>query len=227
MSVIDDDADDPLMRLFFRARSSEPARDRAIRCYGFALIDRRAIAAIGTWSRDRIVELGAGTGYTAARLASHGIDVVAFDIDPPPSSTNPWFPGTRPWFVVQRGDEQIVDRYSDRCLMLVWPTKNETWAADAVERHHRNGGQRVVFVGEGPGGHTGDDRLHAMIGTLPRCYRCVYGLETTACVCGVDQLFTVRAQVPLPHWDGYDDAVYLLERVQRRRRRWWHPDRRR
>jgi hypothetical protein len=206
------DLEDPLMRLYFRAKSNDPSRDIAIRRYGFAIVDARAIAAIGAWARNGLVELGAGTGYTAALLNDYEIDVVAFDLDPPPSPTNRWFAGTTPWFDVQRGDETVVDDYTDRCLMLVWPTMNETWAADAVERFHAGGGERVVFVGEGPGGHSGDDRFHAMIGTLHRCYRCAYGLLEPMCVCEVPRLYNVRARVPIPHWDGFRDSVYLLER---------------
>lgn len=204
--------EDPLMRLFFRAKSTEPARDIAILRYGFAILDARAIGAIGAWARSGVVEVGAGTGYTAARLDYHGIDVVAYDIDPPPSATNKWFGTSQAWFNVRDGDETVAADHADRALMLVWPTMNETWAADAIALFHAAGGERVIFVGEGPGGHTADERFHAQIGTVHRCYRCAFALVDAACVCGVERLYNVRARVPIPNWDGYRDCVYLLER---------------
>lgn len=79
-------------------------------------------------------------GYWARVLHDQGVDVVAFDIAPPPSSDNPWFAGQRPWFPVKAADERIVAGYSERTLLLVWPTRNEGWGADAAELHLEGAG---------------------------------------------------------------------------------------
>jgi hypothetical protein len=180
--------------------------------------------AIARWSENgRIVEIGAGTGYTASRLANCGCDVVAFDIDPAPSPSNQWFAGSPSWHEVRQADHTIVVGHTDRMLLMVWPTSRETWAADTVELFFQGGGDRVAFVGEPPGGRTGDDRFHRLIGTLERCYQCAYGLDSIACVCGVTPRFQVVETVPIPNWDGCEDQLHLLTRVPERlgrRRRW-------
>jgi len=53
-------------------------------------------------------------------------------------------------------------------------------------------------VGERPGGHTGDDLLHRLIGELDHCYRCTYGLLDQACVCGATTLFEAVGYVVIP-----------------------------
>jgi hypothetical protein len=151
----------------------------------FARPTDTALRAIVEASPHGVVEIGAGTGYWARQLHDRGVDVAAFDIAPPPSLDNRWFPGLTPWYPVQVGDESAVDSYPERTLLLVWPTRNEDWGADAVARFAAAGGQRIAFVGEVVGGRTGDDRLHALLGELDRCWSCAYGLGTSPCVCGV------------------------------------------
>lgn len=218
----------PLFQLYEHAGGSSHGRAEAIRRFAFAVPDDAALAAIERWAPNGVVEIGAGTGYWAGQLDQRGVDVVAYDTEPAPSAANSWFAGTRPWFPVRTGDQETVELHTDRCLLLVWPTKNETWAAEAIERFHRAGGETVVFVGEGPGGRTGDDRFHVLIGELDRCYGCAYGLLDVACVCGTSALFAAVERVSLPTWTGFDDSLVVLRRIvagSRRRRRF--PGRRR
>ena len=155
----------------------------------------------------------AGTGYWARLLAERGVDILAFDVAPPPSPENPWFADSRAWFDVRVGDEHVLERFAGRTLLLVWPTRNEDWPGDAVERFAAAGGTRLLHVGEGPGGHTGDDRFHALTGALDRCWSCAYGVTNTACVCGIVPLFERREVVTLPHWDGYEDDLHVHARI--------------
>jgi len=99
---------------------------------------------------------------------------------------------------VQLGDVHVVDRFAGRYLLLVWPTRNETWVAADAQRFHVAGGQTVVYVGERPGGQTGDDVLHRLIGELDPCYRCTYNLFDHACVCGLTALFEPSRASPFP-----------------------------
>ena len=61
--------------------------------------------------------------------------------------------------------------------------------ADAVDRYYAAGGRHVVFVGEGPGGRTGDGGFHARLGETVGCITCNYGAVDAACTCGIE-----------PHW---------------------------
>jgi hypothetical protein len=178
--------------------------------YAFVLPTEPALQAIAEVSPRGVVEIGAGTGYWARVLHGHGVEVVAFDVAPPPSADNPWFAGVTPWYPVRVGDESAVDRYPTRTLLLVWPTRNEDWGAAAVERFATAGGENVAFVGETVGGRTGDDRLHALLGDVDRCWSCAYGVHTNACVCGIRPMWRRTGTVDLP--DSDDDQLRLYIR---------------
>ena len=202
-----------LLELYERTGGSPRGRAAAVRRFAFAIPDNAALAAIERCAPNGVVEIGAGTGYWAAQLNRRGVDVVAYDPAPAPSDASRWFAGTPPWFAVRAGDHRMVEVHADRCLLLVWPSRNETWAAEAIERYHEAGGDTVVFVGEGPGGRTGDDRFQVLIGELDRCYQCTFGLLDVACVCGTSPLFTAAEHVRIPTWQGFDDSLLVLRRI--------------
>lgn len=207
-------AQNPLLAELEAATSAaafdEEAREAAIRRYGFAVPNDAALDEISGHALPRgVVEIGAGTGYWAAALSRKGVDVVAYDLEPAPSAENQWFAGTEPWFTIGRADHTVVRDHTDRLLLVVWPTRNETWAADAVEAYAIAGGRRVAYIGEGPGGRTGDDRFHALLGEIPRCIQCIYGVSLTTCTCGIRPRWQRVATVELPRWPGCEDRLYL------------------
>ena len=205
--------DMPLLVAEARARGDQQLEDEVLRRYGFAVPTDEALDAIVAGSPGGVLELGAGTGHWAALLARRGVDVIAYDVAPPPSPANAWFAGVRPWHRVHPGDERVVKRYADRTLLLVWPTWNETWASDAVDGYHAAGGDRVVFVGEGPGGRTGDSGFHARLGETDACIACTFGVATEACTCGVDAHWTRTSRTTLPAWHGAETALHVYEPV--------------
>jgi len=48
----------------------------------------------------------------------------------------------------------------DRTLLLIWPSYGETWATEALGAYQ---GDTCIYVGEGRGGCTADDRFHQML----------------------------------------------------------------
>ena len=106
-------------------------------------------------------------------------------------------------------DHNVVERFAERTLLIVWPTKNETWAASTIKLYHEAGGACVVYVGERPGGRTGDDVFHALLGELTTCVQCEYGSMTSPCICGIDVMWWRTESIALPHWPGHDDALYV------------------
>lgn len=188
-------------------------RDELISCFSFGIPTDEALTVIAEESPDGVLELGAGTGYWAALLARRGVDIVAVDRFPAPSSANPWFAGRKPWLPLVAGDERLVEFFPERSLLLVWPTRDETWAADAALRHHAAGGECLLYVGEGPGGLTGDDRFHALVGAFDRCVACAYGVLDAVCICGVAPLWSPARTVDLPHWLRRSDRLVVYRRV--------------
>jgi hypothetical protein len=198
--------------------------DPDIAARGFSLPCEEAVRAVAEHAPDGVVEIGAGTGYWARALDAVGVRVHAYDLDPPPSPTNPWFAGANPWFDVCRGDHRMVDRHPDATLLLVWPTRDETWPARALERYRAAGGTCVVYVGEEPGGATGDDRFHALLGDLSTCLHHGHGVLASPCICDVSPQWRRVAEIEVPQRPGHHDrlAIYRPIRTRRgRRNRWW------
>jgi hypothetical protein len=193
---------------------TEELRDELTHRYAFAICDDNALSLLGDASPAGIVELGAGTGYWARLLHERGVDVVAFDIAPPPSAANRWFAGQPAWYTVQRGDETFVGRFAERTLLLVWPTRNEVWPATALETFHAAGGETVAYVGQGPGGRTGDDRFLAMLGAYERCYACAYDLHDSPCICGTPVLWRKVFATRLPSWPGQASELEVFRRAE-------------
>ncbi|MEI8240561.1 MAG: methyltransferase domain-containing protein [Actinomycetota bacterium] len=201
----------PLL-LEFRARDgvASPADIVTLTAtYAFAIPTDAALSAIARHSPSGIVEIGAGTGYWASLLEEVGIDVVAFDPAPAGSADNTWFHSSASWFPVGRADNTVVDRHGDRTLLLVWPTRNEAWPAESLQRFLEAGGDTVVYVGEGVGGPTGDVAFHRLLGEVDQCLACTYGVLDTPCVCDIEPQWHRIDTVPLPHWPGRHDDLHV------------------
>ncbi len=104
------------------------------RHFAWAVPTEQAIATIRRHA-DRVVEVGAGSGYWAWLMRQTGIDVAAYDVTPPAFT----------WSRVEVGDTRVVDRDPRRALFLCWPPWQSPMAADALRRH---GGDCLIYVGE-------------------------------------------------------------------------------
>jgi len=142
-----------------------PRRDELTTRYAWAIPDPASLAFIAEHANGRIVEIGAGTGYWAWQLSQLGVDVVAYDRNPPDRGGNHWHsprgadgnPSKQPmpvFFPVRRGGAPQAARHPDRTLLLCWPPYTSTVARRALRAYS---GQRIIFIGEGWGGCTADD----------------------------------------------------------------------
>lgn len=155
--------------------------------YAWAVPDKAALdllARVGP-----IVEIGAGAGYWAWLLRKRGVDVVAYDAEPPRrgSEINNWHKDTPTWTVVDRGGAGSAANHADRTLLLCWPPYDDPMAADALKAF---AGRRVVFVGESEGGCTANDEFFELL----------------------DRDFDCAADVEIPQFDGMHDRLSLWER---------------
>jgi hypothetical protein len=110
-----------------------------------------------------LVEMGAGSGYWAWQLRQYGIDVAAYDQDPPGSATgwrNRWCPSNESWTGVRRGTPGTLQRHQDRALLLCWPPYNTDFAYRVLATY---AGDMVFYAGEGWGGCTGTDRFYDLL----------------------------------------------------------------
>ncbi|MFC8385853.1 hypothetical protein [Nocardia sp. NPDC057272] len=115
-----------------------------------------------------LCEVGAGRGYWAAMLAANGLNVVAFDSEPPQLTANPSFPGAPgrrdAWHQVD-GLEQLAEGWElralgDRVLFLCWPPGwEDPMSAQTLNNYVAAGGNRVIYIGEPKGGKTGSNQF--------------------------------------------------------------------
>lgn len=172
-------------------------RNRCCREFAWAIPTEEVIRAIVELGP--VVEIGAGRGYWAWCIEQLGGDVVAYDSRPAwhPQAwdDNGWLRGrmeekkeefsTHQWFPVLEGGPEKVTEWPDRTLLLCWPPYSNDMASDCLKPRPK----RVVYVGEGYGGCTGDDEFHE---TLDNSY------------VGID------AHI-IPQWDGIHDSVEIYE----------------
>jgi hypothetical protein len=133
--------------------------------YAYAIPSPETLDWMSAFCRGRrVVELGAGRGYWAAQMARSGMDVNAYDFEPPDKVENVSFPsgGAQDDVWHHVGDlgefeRDAADRSED-VLFLCWPPGwGNTMASEALGAFAKAGGRRMVFVGQPRGGMTGDD----------------------------------------------------------------------
>lgn len=125
-------------------------RNNLVEEYGWAIPNEAAIETILEY--DPILEIGAGRGYWAWCIRQAGGDILPTDIDAP--FDDEWTPV---WEA--RGQEAVLD-YPDWTLLLVWPPYREFVATEVLGRYE---GDTLIYVGEGRGGCTAEDRFHEML----------------------------------------------------------------
>ena len=118
----------------------------------------------------RLVELGAGRGYWAYQLDHAGIEVDAYDVDPPDKTTNPSFDraaGQRAvWYPVRALSDYTFHARDqvNHVLFLCWPPGwGNTMASQALSNFESAGGSHLIYVGEPKGGKTGNDEFFDML----------------------------------------------------------------
>ena len=131
--------------------------------YAYAIPSPETIEWMSRFCGGRhVVEVGAGRGYWARQLAHAGVQVQAYELEPPHQTDNVSFPRTRglddTWYpVVDVGAYDFTEAH-DGVLFLCWPPGwGNTMASDMLSAFERAGGDRLVFIGEPKGGKTGDD----------------------------------------------------------------------
>lgn len=182
-------ASNPLLQFYEAAdgkscltRGSYEARTLATQLWSWAVPNDEALVTIQRYAP--IVEIGAGRGYWAAMLRSRGVDVKAYDSHPVPNYYNKV---GEAYTAVHRGRARCAKRFAGHALFLCWPVYDDRMAADCLSRFK---GDVVIYVGEGHGGCTGDDRFHEMLSAQFECIE----------------------QVDIPKWEGIHDWLTVWKR---------------
>jgi hypothetical protein len=113
---------------------------------------------------DGLVDPMAGTGYWGYMLGQVGVEVASYDLAPPDDRNpggNPWHKEGGCWVPVERMDGvDSVRKHPDRVLFLAWPPYSQSTGENILRAYE---GHKVIFIGEGNGGCTGDEGLHDLL----------------------------------------------------------------
>jgi hypothetical protein len=126
-------------------------RGRLVEQYSWAIPTTEALTMIAV--NAPIVEIGAGTGYWAALLISMGVDIVAYDLNPPGGARENSYRHKRTYTTVNEGNHKKLLRHADRALFLCWPPYAEPMAHECLSAFK---GDTLIYIGEGWGGCNAD-----------------------------------------------------------------------
>lgn len=138
------------------------ARKDLVRRYAWGVPCRAALDILAKHAP--LLEVGAGTGYWAWLLRKRGVEVAAYDRDPPgpgKGEANHWHGEASLWTRVEAGGPEAIDRHPDRTLFLCWPPYDDPFAEECLGRYR---GGTLLFVGEGEGGCTGGSGFWERLG---------------------------------------------------------------
>ncbi|WP_073811214.1 hypothetical protein [Kitasatospora sp. CB01950] len=135
-----------------------PRRQELSRIYSWAPVTRTALDWIaGRLAGRGLLEVGAGSGYWAARLREHGVDVLATDAEAR-TELNGWTDRFR-WTDVRPGRAaEDAAAHPDRALALIWPPHRDPMALEALRAYR---GDHLIHLGDRPGGLCADDAFFA------------------------------------------------------------------
>lgn len=168
-------------RIFF----DEFRRHCFVSYFSWAVPTQRVIRVIKEFvGDDKILEINAGNGLWSHLLSLNSVNMITTDKSPPNVTFTP---------VETIDGISAVKKYinSDvRCLMTCWPSYLTTYANDAIEQGLTQGYlEKIIYIGEGPGGCTGDDQLHEILNTK----------------------FELVEEIPIPQWEGIHDTLQLYK----------------
>lgn len=164
------------------------SRKTLVQEFAWAIPSNNAIEKIKSYSQ-KIIEIGAGSGYWAKLLADEGVDVIAFDDRSfTGDRDNIWlYEKTALHYPVGVGSVEMIAANPDRDLLLCWPDYDSDFAFQAL-KEFKSG--IFFYIGEDEGGCTGCDEFHEELKKL--------------------ELLEV---IGIPNWHGIRDALYIYRKL--------------
>lgn len=156
--------------------------------YGWSVPNEKAVEEIKDFvSGDSIIEIGSGYGMWAKIMQDAGISITPTDSF-----------GNRGNYVPHKDKDftdiedlevtKALEKYGNyNVLMMSWPPCDDPLANNALKSF---GGSKLIFIGEGDGGCTGDKNFFNEL----------------------DANWNEVKYVQIPRWNGIYDALYLYNR---------------
>jgi hypothetical protein len=138
-----------------------PNRQLLVRKYSWTIPDPETLAFVAAHAHGGLVDPIAGTGYWAYLLTQLGVDVVCYDLNPGADLvTNGWHDEHLHAAVAAEDGATAAALHPDRTLFLSWPPHGQDVGARILQAFS---GRRVIYLGDGRGGATGDDAMHGLL----------------------------------------------------------------
>lgn len=153
--------------------------------FSWAIPNEEAISLLVSLSP--VVEMGAGTGYWAHLVQKAGGTIRAFDHTPPIRDRNTYAHDTQ-YCMVEDGGPALLNKLDRKwTLFLCWPPYNEPFAYNCLTWFV---GNKLVYVGEGSYGCTGDEQFHNKL----------------------ERDWEIKKTIHIPRWQGVYDSLTFYER---------------
>lgn len=135
-------------------------RNEYIKSYGFVLVTAETLQSLVNYLQGKkVLEVGAGTGYLANKLADCGIDIVATDIATSTDSNNYNFGVISDSVVHAKGSDAITSDFD--VVIMSWPCYDTDFATSVANA--LKPGQTLLYQGEGIGGCTADNSFFDIV----------------------------------------------------------------
>lgn len=147
---------------FWSSLASTELRRQLVPRYAWTVTSPDTVAFVAKYAGPFVVDPMAGTGYWARLLAERGAFVMAYDRHAADPAANHWHQSMPHWTRVLSGEaaDTVAAAGAGVTLLLSWPPYDTPDGADAVRAYT---GNRIIYIGEGDGGCTGDDELHKIL----------------------------------------------------------------
>lgn len=131
---------------FMNSSLSLAVREHCFIDFGMSLWCDKATDVVLELSKN-LLAVGSGCGFIEYLLQRAGADIIATDL----RAYDLW---DYPHMNIERlSADDAIEKYSDRDLFLCWPSYNESWAFECIQKLKKD--RLVFYVGEG-GGCTAD-----------------------------------------------------------------------
>jgi len=149
---------------------------------------------------DKILEVGAGKGLWAKLMQDAGMSLTPTDLHS--GGDNSYYGGSDSFTQITQMDaEEAVLSFSDHTvLFLNWPPYDSPMAANALKKFS---GNKLIYIGEGPGGCTANDEFCQML------YKSWQHVDS-ACVPHPESSW--GNEIEIPQWEGLHDCISLYVR---------------
>ena len=157
--------------------------------YGWSVPSQEAIEKIKKFVEgDSVLEIGSGYGMWAKLMKDDGISIYATDHITAPGR-DAHVPHKKSFIDVEdlNAERALQKYYGTNVLMMSWPPYESPMAATSLESF---GGNKLIFIGEGQGGCTADDRFFSIL----------------------EKEWQSVGEVDIPRWTGIGDYLSFWRR---------------